>query len=58
MNNIFIDNIRKDCIYMEPVLGGLADHDVKLLVVRNTELILNYRNHKKQARLINNDTPK
>lgn len=49
MSNIFIDNNRKDFIYIEPVLGGLSDHDVKLLVVRNTELFLNYHNYKKHA---------
>jgi hypothetical protein len=55
ISDIFVGSCRKDCIYIEPVIDGLSDHDAKLLVIRNIESILNY-NYEKQTRLINNDT--
>jgi hypothetical protein len=55
-DNIFIDNSRKDSIYIDPVIDGLSDHDAKLLVIKNVGSILHYHICEKQ--LMNNDTAK
>jgi hypothetical protein len=57
-NNIFIDNLRKDSIYIDPVTEGLSDHDAKLLVIQNIGLILYYHNCENLTRLMNNDIAK
>jgi hypothetical protein len=38
-------------------MNGLSDNDACLLVIKNTESVYSY-NHRKQIRLINNDTIK
>jgi hypothetical protein len=35
IDNIFIDNSRKDHISIEPVINGLSDHDAQLLFIKN-----------------------
>jgi hypothetical protein len=39
--HIFIGSYRKDHICLEPVIGGLSDHDANLIVVKNIESVLN-----------------
>jgi hypothetical protein len=56
--NIFIGVSRKYHISVELVINGLRDHDAQLLVIRNIESVSSYRNHRKQIRLMNNDTIK
>jgi hypothetical protein len=56
--NIFIDNHRRDSIYVDPVADGLSDHGAKLLVIKYIGLILYYRNCENQTRLMNNDNAK
>jgi hypothetical protein len=46
IDNVFIDCSRKEHISVEPVINGLSDHDV-LLVIKNIESISNYHNYRK-----------
>jgi hypothetical protein len=57
-DNIFLDSFRKNSIYVDPVIDGLFDHDVKLPVIKNLVSNLRYHNCKKQTRHMENDTAK
>jgi hypothetical protein len=57
-DDIFIDSSRKDHIFIEPVISGLSDHGVLLLVIKNIESISNYHNYRQQIWLIKNETIK
>jgi hypothetical protein len=44
IGNLFTGSSRRDCIYIEPTVDGLSNHDAKLGVINDIELILNYHN--------------
>jgi hypothetical protein len=44
IGNLFIGSSRRDCIYIEPAVDGSSDHDARLGVINDIELILNYHN--------------
>jgi hypothetical protein len=56
IDNIFIDNIRRNSYDVFPITNGLSDHDAQCLIFKN---ISNLHKHKFQATMIrsmNKDT--
>jgi hypothetical protein len=56
IDNIFIDNIRRNSFDVFPVTNGLSDHDAQCLVLKN---ISNLHKHKVQStriRIVNKDS--
>jgi hypothetical protein len=39
VDNIIVDNSRKDHISLEPMISGLSDHAAQRIVIKNVELL-------------------